>query len=166
MVAEGIARQGLEWLFSTPWWAPFGLATALTIFLIWWLMQHDTQMAKAALTQDDAKGPRHTNQSSGDQNINYGTNHGIIGRVNIGRQKLSFDEGTARQVMTQIGSDYIETIMTVGGNADQVVAQEYIKFFRSKGVTIGHTIAVGVKSPPPSQWFEGDAKCLVIAPSA
>jgi hypothetical protein len=49
----------LQWLFSTPWQVPAGLAAAITIFLVWasWPRSNEPQVQAAKLVAADAGAP-------------------------------------------------------------------------------------------------------------
>ena len=121
----------------------------------------------AAAQAQTPGGPPVTNNGP---SINTWNQSGGQNTINIGPQKLTFNQGIADEVLSRIPPGKPIMMQSVGSNADQAVADEYQRFLQGKGFVVQRA-RIGMMAPPPDHKITlGDPSqaqmIIIIAPSA
>jgi hypothetical protein len=89
--------------------------------------------------------------------------------VNIGPQRLTFNQEVAEKIAAELSNDKQIIFESVGNHADQAVAAEYLRFLEQRGFRL-EWIQGGIVSPPPNQKISIDKRAdrifVTIAPNA
>jgi hypothetical protein len=90
--------------------------------------------------------------------------------INVGPTRLLFDTAIGDELAGKLPTGKPVMLQTVGGNADQAIADQYQQYLESKGFQVAR-MKIGVMGPPPDHKITlGDPNApqmvVIIAPSA
>ena len=88
--------------------------------------------------------------------------------INIGRQRLEYDDQVAQRLLAKIPKSEPITFQAVGSMADQGIGKQYAAFLQANGVKISEMRLIGMLAPPPSEQvnWDADRRIVTIAPSS
>ena len=123
----------------------------------------------ALLPDGNAQAPSAVNQGPGSA-YSYGQQGGVTaGTINIAPGRLAFTEQLGNELLSKMPVKKPVRIQSVGGNADQLIANEIQVFLQQQGYSVQRTM-IGMMAPPPDRPItlteSPDSYSLTIAPSA